>query len=89
MHYLGGRGPNALEFILEASDRGVRGRGQEIRAAPLQAHRGEQGGEIRARKDPPRAGCPGRVHRVAPVVEEHPEAGDRLPEGAGGEAHLG
>jgi len=55
----------------------------------LQAHSGKQGGEIRARKDPERAGDPRRVHRVALVMEEHPEANDRLPEGARGEAHLG
>ena len=50
---------------------------------PLQAHRGEKGGEIGARKYPPRAGRPGSVHRVAPVVEQHPEASDRFPERAG------
>ena len=55
----------------------------------LQAHGGDQGGEVGARQDPPRAGCPGRVNRAAPMVEQHPETRDRLPEGAGSEAHLG
>jgi hypothetical protein len=83
------RGPNALKFLLEASDRGVGGRAEEIWAVPLQAHRGEKGREIGASKDSPRASGPRCVHRVAPVVEQHPEAHDRLSEGARGEAHLG
>jgi hypothetical protein len=81
--------PEALEFLLEAHNRGVGGRAQEIRAMLLQAHGGEKGGEICARKDPKCALRPGRLHRVASVIEEHPEANDRLPEGAGGQAHLG
>jgi hypothetical protein len=55
----------------------------------LQAHSGEKGGEVGARKDPKCALRPGRVHGITPVVEQHPEANDCLPEGAGGQAHLG
>ena len=55
----------------------------------LQAHCGKQGGKIRARKDPPRAGGPGRVNRLAPLVKQHPEARDGLPERARGDTHLG
>jgi hypothetical protein len=88
MHDFRWRGPQALKLLIKGSDRGVGGRAEEIRAVPLQAHRGEQGGEIRARKDSPRASGPGCVHRVARVVEQHPEAIDHLPEGAGREAYF-
>jgi len=50
------------------------GRGaKEVRAVLLQAHSGEQRGEVGARQGPPRAGGPGRVHGVASVVEQDPK----------------
>src|SRR5215208_5586255 len=49
----------------------------------IAARRGERSVPGRTRRAP----RPGRVQGVASVVEQHPEAGDRLPEGARGEAH--
>jgi hypothetical protein len=89
MHDLSGRGPQALEFLLEVPNRGVRGRAQEIRAVLLQAHSGQKGRELGARKDPKCALRSGRVHGITPVVEQHPEANDCLPQRAGGQAYLG
>jgi hypothetical protein len=94
---LGRRGPQALEFLCEGggNSRAIRRRGEEVRAGSLEALRSEQGREVGTRQQTPRAGSPGRVHRVvvapAAVVEQqqHCEARNRLPDGAGGEAHLG
>ena len=42
MHDLSGRGPQALEFLIEGSNRGVGG-GLRKSGSALQAHRGEKG----------------------------------------------
>jgi hypothetical protein len=88
-HGVGGRGPKTFELLTKRGDGGV-GRGaHEVRAVILQAHCGEQRGEVGPRKCPPRAGGPGRRRGVTPVVEQHPEAVHGLPQGARGKAHPG
>src|SRR5215204_5802527 len=78
------RSSSSSKLATEASGGGLRKSGQCF-SRHIAASRGERSVPGRTR----RARCPRRVHRVASVVEEHPEAYDRLPEGAGGEAHLG
>ena len=56
----------------------------KLQAAALDADGSEKESEVGARQDPPSTGGPGGVHRVAAVVHEHREAGDRFPERAGG-----
>src|SRR5215204_497421 len=83
------RGPQEFQLVSEGSDRGVWWRGEEVRAAARHAHSSYQRRQVCAREGPPRAGCPGRVHRVAPVVKQHSEARNRFPQRAGREAYFG
>src|SRR5215217_1219403 len=89
VHDLNRRGPQEFQLVSEGSDRGVWWRGEEVRAAALHAHSGYQRRQVCAREGPPRAGRPGRVHRVAPVVKQHSEARNRFPQRAGREADFG